>query len=565
MARSSRKQHDYSPTPSSPIPARQCYRTALYARLSSEEKLEDSIETQFMIMRRYLDGKPQLVLCGEYADNGFTGTNFQRPGFQLMLSEIRGGLIDCVIVKDLSRLGRNYIETGQFIEKLAPMLNLRIIAVNDGFDSQNASALTSVNFSLVNVMNDLYAKDISRKICTALQGKLERGEFIGDYAPYGYQKDPANRNHLIPDPALVETVRRIFQMRAEGMGISRIAATLNREDIPSPGRYRFEHGIVTNNNRKGSALLWNCHVLTDLLHNVVYVGDLAQARHRQALCRNEPARQVAPEEWGTVRNTHEAIISRELFERVQAVNAQRTAAAKGGAGRYDHLPKGVNPFGKRLLCADCGSVVKLVRSISHKGDKAYFTYRCSGYLQHGTMSCKDRSISQADLEQAVLTTIRAHVSLFLRAREVIDKLRAEEAQSGANGQRKEVIRRAEQRLRRKETLRAESYMDLKQGLINDEEFQIIRDRYTQEILALQSELEAMRRKDAAESAPSRDTNWGALVEKYAKLPALTAEVVDAFVSEIRLLEDGGMEITLNYMDEFNAALAFCRKRGKEVA
>src|SRR5699024_9165934 len=152
------------------------------------------------------------------------------------------GNIDCIIVKDLSRLGRDYIDTGNFIEKICPMFGLRLIAINDNYDTAIKNSSIEMTMSVTNIANDMYAKDISRKICSALQEKLEKGDYIGNYAPYGYLKDPENKNHLIPDPDLVQIVNRIFEMRAAGMGISKIAATLNNEGIPSPGRYRFEKG-----------------------------------------------------------------------------------------------------------------------------------------------------------------------------------------------------------------------------------------------------------------------------------------------------------------------------------
>ena len=237
----------------------QICRTALYARLSVEDngKDGDSLESQLMYLRSYIADKPEFQLYGEFTDNGFTGTNYHRPGFQEMIRQVREGRIDCIVIKDLSRLGRNYIDTGDFIEKICPMLDLRLIAVNDRFDTAGLTSAAEMSASVMNIANDMYAKDISRKACSALQGKMERGEYIGNYAPYGYLKDPENKNHLIPDPATAPVVVRIYQMRAEGMGIGRIAGVLNKEDISSPGRYRFENGIITNNNKKGKNLLWN--------------------------------------------------------------------------------------------------------------------------------------------------------------------------------------------------------------------------------------------------------------------------------------------------------------------
>ena len=394
MARISKKRNEYVyATDTLNTSDVRIYRTALYARLSVEDggSGTDTIAVQLQMLHDYIADKPQFNFCGEYVDNGFSGTTFERPEFQRMIEQVQEKEIDCIIVKDLSRLGRNYIETGTLIQKICPMMNLRIIAVNDRYDSADSSADADTTMSLLNIANDVYAKDISRKVCSSLQGKMERGDYIGNYAPYGYLKDPLDKNHLIPDPALIETVNRIFWMRADGMGIGKIAETLNAEDIPSPGRYRYEHGIITNNNKKGSELLWNRHVLTDLLKNVVYIGNLAQAKWRQALYKGESHRWTNEEEWVVIENTHDGIVPKELFDRVQAVNAARRDAYKNNAGKYAYLPKATNPFGKRLVCADCGAVIRLHRSFSTKKDKAYFTYKCPTFVEHREQGCTDTS------------------------------------------------------------------------------------------------------------------------------------------------------------------------------
>ena len=469
-------------------------------------------------------------------------------------------------MKDFSRLGRDYLQTGEFLEIISAEYGLRVIALKENYDSLENSASYDTRVALTNLMNDLYAKDISRKVCSAIQGKLERGDFIGDYAPYGYQKDPTNKNHLIPDPELVPVVNRIFQMRADGMGIGGIANTLNKEDIPCPGRYRYEHGIITNNNKKGSALLWNRHVLTDMLKNVVYIGNLAQAKWRQALYKGETHRWTKEDEWVVVENTHVGIVPKDLFYKVQEVNARQKEAYKQNYGKYDYLPKGENPFGRHLVCADCGAVIKLQRSISTKKDKAYFTYKCPTYVDHHGNQCSDKSISQADLEKAVLTTIQAHLKLFMKYKTVIEKLQEKDMRMSRRYQVMEEIKSIEQKIQQKESLRTEAYMDFKRGEIHNEEYQSYKDSYTRDIDALSQKLSELRAEIENETAMlDHFKNWITLVNRYKDMKALSKENVDAFVQTIQLHDNGQIEVTLNYMDEFNSALALYNGRRKEVA
>lgn len=349
------------------------YHTGIYLRLSVEDngkKDADSMENQKNLLMEYVSARPYLMLTDIYMDNGFTGTDFERPEFNRMLQDARDGRIHCIVVKDLSRLGRNYVEAGDYIEKVFPFLGIRFIAVNDHYDSDSLTSGDELGASLKNVVNDVYAKDISRKVGTAMKQKRLRGEYIGNYAPYGYLKDPKAKNHLIIDQEIAPIVVEIFELRAKGDGINTIARILNERDIPSPGRLRYERGIITNNNKKGSGLLWSRHVLSDLLKNVVYIGNLAQGRSASCLYKGIPFHWTEESEWDLVENTHEAIISPELWKRVQEVTARKSREAKESHGKYANLPKRENPYGSLLRCADCGRViVRTSRTITCAGGK----------------------------------------------------------------------------------------------------------------------------------------------------------------------------------------------------
>ena len=256
------------------------FNTGLYARLSVLDNGKadgDPIESQVKIMEQYLSEHSELRLVDQYLDNGYSGVSFERPQWERLMHDVKAGKIDCIIVKDLSRLGRNYIETGNFLERICPNLGIRFISVNDNYDTHNIHSRDELTVSVKNIVNDYYAKDISMKSGAALKAKRQNGEYIGNYAPHGYRKDPENKNRLLVDPETAPVIQQIYEWRAQGLGIGTIARMLNEQDIPSPGRYRFEHGIITNNNKKGSALLWNRHALSDILRNIAYIGHAQQA------------------------------------------------------------------------------------------------------------------------------------------------------------------------------------------------------------------------------------------------------------------------------------------------
>ena len=370
------------------------YKTAIYARLSREDNLNqsDSIENQLALLNDYVGNRPFLHLAGTFIDNGYTGTDFDRPEWQKLMEAVQSKEVDCIVVKDLSRLGRNYIETGEFLEKICPFFGIRFIAINDNFDTETVEASGQLSVSLSNIINDYYAKDISRKVSSALRSKMENGEFIGAWEKYGYLKDPNNKNQLIVNPETAPIVKQIFLWRSEGMSYMGINKKLNDSGVLSPGQYKANRGIVTNNNQKDRVILWNKHMITEILKDITYLGHLAQRKASQCLYAGISFHRTEEQEWIIVENTHEPIIEQELFDKVQAINNAAAEKSKANSGKYDHLPKAVNIYGKKFTCADCGSVMKLVRSFSTKKDKVYFTFKCPTYAEHGTRACNAKKM-----------------------------------------------------------------------------------------------------------------------------------------------------------------------------
>jgi DNA invertase Pin-like site-specific DNA recombinase len=273
MARVSRKNIENTHVES--IKTKALFNAAVYARLSSEDREALSLDNQILLIKDYIEQQPDLSLCGVFSDNGLTGTNFERPGFDDLMENIRRGKVNCIVVKDLSRFGRDYIEVGNFIEVIFPRLGVRFISIGDNYDNHDPRCQgDGMYIALKNMINAFYAKDISVKICSAYAVKREKGEFTGKCPPFGYVKSPGNRNVLVIDSEAAEIVRLIFKFNLEGMNVHMIGRELTRIGIPNPGHYRYIKGIYKEERYKNPQH-WDTTVVKDILESVVYLGHLA--------------------------------------------------------------------------------------------------------------------------------------------------------------------------------------------------------------------------------------------------------------------------------------------------
>ena len=566
MARVSRKKQNI---PSTPVDTSvRIWKTALYVRLSVEDngKESDSVENQTALLEEYVANHPHLKKTALFVDNGYTGTDFLRPEFTRMMEAVQDGLVDCVVVKDLSHLGRNYIETSQFIEKICPFYGLRFIAVNDSYDTATVTSEGQLSASLSNIVNDYYAKDISRKVTSALRAKMERGDYIGNYAPHGYRKDPENKNHLLIDPETAPVIQQIFEWRAEGISYMGICKLLNDAGIPSPGQYKLNQGIETNNNKKKRTVLWNKHKVTEILKDIVYIGHLAQKKGSQCLYGGIPYHITSEEEWIVVKNTHEPLISEELFEKVQQINNAVLERAKANAGKYDHLPKEKNIYGKKFVCAECGAIMKLHRSFSTKKDKVYFTFKCPTYAEHGSRGCSDIKMRKADLDEAVFTFIKSQMDVFIDMENTLRRLLAMKKAKLKQNNIQQEIKALRQKLASKQSLLSGLYVDLKEGMLSQDEYGHHREIITADIKALETNLaELENAKNETEEQITGEMKWKFMIQRFYDATEMTAEMADAFIESMKLHEDGSLEIKLSYMDEFAALMNTCERLRKEVA
>ena len=522
------------------VPAIKVWRAALYIRLSVEVngKRGDSLETQRQIMEAYVTLCPDIEVAEIYIDNGISGQTFERAAFQRLLNDIEAGKIDCVVVKDLSRLGRNTIDTGYYIEKYFPLHQVRFIAVNDQYDSEDGE--NSANHMIVplkNMINEAYAADISRKVAAQQRQAMRDGEFVGSRPPYGYRKDPDNCHHLLVNEDTAPTVRQIFQWAAEGVALNDMVKRLNEAKVPTPGHYLASVGLITNQRLMGSGK-WQTWTVGKILEAEVYTGDMVQGKSR-TVGRKQVS--TAPMDWIVVRDTHEALVSREMFELVQAV--RQNAAVKYTV--TEKKPYTENILQGRVFCGCCGK--NLHRQKSHG---RYF-YRCITNDRLGKDACPGdiRYLKEADLFDTILIVIRQKAGAVMGSGLYLKR------QDSKIAAKKAAVDREIDQLRgeteKNQALLKGLYENFVTGILTRAEYLELKEDYSgkvrtavervRELQAQQSELEALV-KDCA-----------SLADKLAaaeKDKALTARLVEQVIERVTVSGPGDVAIQFRFEDSF---------------
>lgn len=388
------------------------YLCASYVRLSQDDgdkEESNSIVNQKNLIRDYLSKHPEFTLVKEYPDDGYSGVNFDRPAFQEMMEDVKNHRINCIIVKDLSRFGRNYIETGKYLEQVFPFLGVRFIAINDNVDT-GRSQTDAEQFVLPfkNLFNDSYCKDISTKVRSQLAIKRKNGDFVGSFACYGYLKDPADHNQLIIDPEAAEIVRCVFDWKIHGLSAERIAVRLNSQGILCPMEYKRKQGLkVSTNFRTNDTAKWSPVSILRILKNEIYVGVTTQGKVTTPSYKIKRLVEKPESEWDRVEGTHEAIVSQAVFDAVQQLLLRDT--------RISPAEDKVYLFSGFLCCADCK--LNMTRRLRKYKDKSYAYYSCAGYRKKS--GCTSHMISEKLLYDAVLAAIQQQFQLVLNLERLI--------------------------------------------------------------------------------------------------------------------------------------------------
>lgn len=508
------------------------WKTAGYIRLSREDgdkEESDSVGNQRRLLEEYIRYRPELELKEYYIDDGFTGTNFNRPSFLRMLEDIERKEVDCVLVKDLSRFGRDYIDAGKYLERIFPASGVRFISITDNIDSRKQAY--DMLLPIKNIFNEQYARDISRKVCTAMHTKQRAGEFIGAFASYGYRKSPVNHNQLVVDPYAAEIVRRIYTLYARGMGKNRIARTLNEEGIPCPSEYKRLNGEqYRNGNRLEASAYWTYSTIHKILQNELYTGNMVQGRKRQKLKGRQE--QVAPEEWIVVEGTHQAIVERKLWEKVQKLQKQRT--------RELDLETNMSAFAGFLVCGDCGR--SLVKKTWKAKESRRIKFFCGTYVRMGRAYCTPHGITLELLEQEISRELRRIFAGIAEPGELAGEKQKNEMSAGERpgGERTRLSAELERMRRMKKTI----YEDYREGLVSKAEYLEYREEYERKEQLLREQLAAEEREEREpETRTQKRQRAGALAKriKEGKLPAADREIVSELLENVRVYADGHIE------------------------
>lgn len=527
------------------------WNTALYVRLSKEDgdkEESDSITNQKELIRNYLQAFPNIKIVSERIDDGFSGTSFERPAFTKMMSEIKAGIVNCVVVKDLSRFGRNYTEAGRYIENVFPFMGVRFISVNDGIDTiAKKSNSDNILIPFKNLINDAYCRDISIKIRSQLEIKRKKGDFIGSFCVYGYLKDESNNNRIVIDDEAAAVVRDIYKWKIDGMSNQSIANRLNDMGVLSPMEYKRTNGLnYASSFKVNSKAKWSAVTVGRILKDEIYVGILRQGKSSSPNYKVRKNVKKATEDWVRVSNTHEAIISKETFELVNSLLLKDMRIAQGEETVY--LFSGI------LRCADCKD--SMIRKTVPRGDKKYYYYVCAK-SKNNKGACSSHSISEACLEKAVTKALQTQIYNVLNLERILLfietlPLKQEEIQKID----KQIIRKKEE-IKKYKDLKLNLYESLMSGIIDNDEYGELKKQYTEQgeeaeqaLLMLSVEIEKIL------NCKGEKNFWIEQFKEHQNFVELTRKIVASLIDEIIVYDDNRINIRFKYQQNYESAVNF---------
>lgn len=526
------------------------FLAAIYLRLSSDDgdKAEsDSIRNQRSLLQDFVSKHSELSMVEEYVDDGYSGANFERPAFQRMMEDVRNHKINCIIVKDLSRLGRNYIETGRYLEKIFPVLGVRFIAVNDHYDSADTkNDADQIIVPFKNLINDAYCRDISMKIRSQLEIKRKKGEFTGSYASYGYAKDPIDKNHLVIDEYAAEIVRFIFNMKMDGYSADRIAMKLNEMGVLTPMEYKRSCGFnYTCGFRSYKDAKWCATSVLRILKNELYVGTMVQGKTRKINYKVKACMDVRPEDWVKVEGTHEPIVSRDIFECVQNLMKLDT--------RTSPEEEMIYIFSGLLRCGDCGQ--NMVRRVVKKKEKQYCYYHCSTYKNKE--GCTSHNISDVKLQKVVLEAIQNQIALLVQADAIMEQIENIPQQQFGVKLLDSQIRTLNAEVQKYKDLRNNLYQDMVDGIITREEYRDIKQTFTRKMeRAEESIRELETKKRRLLSNEMRTQKWVEEFKNCRNIESLDRKVTVMLIERIVIYSSDRIEIHFNHADEMAELISY---------
>lgn len=553
MARTSRKKNIEEPIQA--VTPSQVFPTAIYARLSVENSGKEdegaALENQIAVCEEYVKSCPYLKLIETYSDNGRTGTVFDRPAFNRLMDEIRGGRIKCLVVRDLSRFGRDYVETGTYIERIFPQLDVRFISVKENFDSfATDGSNESLMIPLQNLINDLYSKDISRKVSTALRIQMENGEFRWRKLPYGYMWNE-DRTHIIPNEVTAPFVRSIFAWKLEGLSIPQILDRLEAANAPIPETLQR----VDNNLDGVNTVCWSKSTLFSILKNPAYVGDFVVGRSRKAIYAGLKETQIKdPAEWYITSDAHEGLVSRETFQAVQnmmeLVSDERKMKMEKSKANRDSL---IDLFDGKMFCADCKQRMYFHRHKIDKDKRGRWLahYECSTYVGRRAVRCTAHRTRSDAIEEKVLRALQLHIQVALDYEKLIAKMNESNADKRIRKELEKSIQSVTLKLRAVSQKRTRLYEDFADGILSDEEYAYAKTSFDERWETLNRQLDELTAKKSQYSETmSGENKWIRQMKSVEVTDTLTKAIADATIENVFIHENKAVEIIFKYHDIF---------------
>lgn len=525
------------------------YNADIYLRVSREDgdKVEsDSIGGQRDLITAFLERHPEIALHKVRVDDGYTGVNFDRPDFIRMMESVKSKEINCIIVKDFSRLGRNFIETGKYIEKIFPFMGVRFISINDDYDSlRSRTATDDLVVPVKNLMNDAYCRDISIKIRSQQDVKRKKGQYIAAFAMFGYSKDPEDKHHLIIDDFAAGVVRDMFKMMLDGYSAEAIAIRLNGQGVPSPLEYKRLMGSSYKTQfRRNPKAEWTATAVLRILKNPVYIGRLEQGKRSSPNYKVKKQFAVPKEQWAVKEDTHEPVVSRDTFENVAKILQTDI--------RTSPRAQTVFPLGGLVYCADCGR--SMIRKNNSTSANPYYYYICSGSKEKS--GCKSHSIRDVLLEQAVFMAVREHIRCVLDVEQtlaVIAKLPYTSRQ----------VKKADSRLKAKQgeiekyqRYRMNLHEDYTDGMITREDYSAFGKRYDQKIQEAEAAALLLEQEiDRLVEGKSEEQQWISYFKQYQDIEELNRKLAVELIDRIVVYENQRIHIDFKFQHEYENTLA----------
>ena len=524
------------------------YNAALYARISREDgdKIEsDSIVNQKDLIKEFIKSKPEIHLISEKVDDGYSGVMFDRPALNAMLDDVRNGNINCIIVKDLSRFGRNYIEVGRYIRTLFPLLGVRFIAINDNFDSAEANNLSNdYIIPFKNIINDAYCADISKKIRSQFEIKRKKGDYIGALVPFGYLKSPENKNKLIIDNIAAEVVKDIFKLKLMGMSQQSIAEKLNSLGVLSPLEYKKSMGLGCSMAFKiNPKAKWSANSIKRILCDEVYTGTLVQGKMTTPNYKVKLIVHKDKSDWVRIENSHEAIICKKDFELVSDLLGRDTYKTE----KY--------PFSGMLFCFNCQQ--SLIRKISTVDGRKYINHACiKKYAADKRGGCYGVRIKEAELFEIVTAALKNHIKNILDIEQYLkclEHIPQKEAEAQKLQNRIELKKGEIVKLERRKLRLYEDYSDKK---ITVEEYDIFKENYDIKIREAENALIILQNEISKCTCEREQDNsyWIDYIKEYSNFTELSREIIIKFIDKIIVYEGGRLEIIFRYKDDYEKIL-----------